>query len=117
VKNMMKGLLRKLERIEERCLPARRRRTPWDVMIAAQQGEALDPTDPDVIAATEWWADLLAKVPDEVPDVIEAKIEKARAQALVQDPGTHGPMNGSNGQRAHHGVQSGDARGPGGARP
>jgi hypothetical protein len=82
-------------------------------MIAAQQGEALDPADPDVIAATAWWAALLAKVPKEVPDVIEAKIEKARAQLLAQDSGTNGRMNGSNGQRA----DPGESRGRGGDAP
>jgi hypothetical protein len=93
----MNALLCKLERVEERCLPTRRRRSPWDIMISAQRGDTLDPNDPDVIAATEWWAGLLAEVPNDVPDLVEAEIAKARAQLLAQDPGTNGPMIGANG--------------------
>jgi hypothetical protein len=60
-----------LEKLDKPPVP---RITPWDVLF--DEGD-LDPADPDVAKAAAFWDELLANVPDPVPDTIAEKVQKA----------------------------------------
>jgi hypothetical protein len=84
----------------------------WDVLFAAPG--TLDPDDPDVQTAIAWWEVQLARIPREVPDLIEAELAKDVIPPQAPGARTNGHLlNGVNGK----GPDQGPGYGRGGDAP